>query len=66
MLLKINQILKYILIGIITALSIKYVPTTTLLQCDIFIVAFIVSICYALMDHTLPSISLKCVKSEDN
>ena len=47
--------LKYILIGIITFLSIRYVPTTTLLQEDILIISFIVSIAYALIDTILPS-----------
>ena len=53
---KINYIIKYILIGLITALSIKYIPTTTLLQKDIVIISIIVSISYAIIDSILPSI----------
>jgi hypothetical protein len=47
--------LKYILIGLITFLSIRYIPTTTLLQEDILIISFIVSIAYAIIDMILPS-----------
>lgn len=52
-----NHILKYILIGLITIVAIKYLPTTTLLQNDILMIGFIVSICYALLDVILPSCS---------
>ena len=50
-------ILKYILIGIITFVAIRYIPTTTLLQEDILIISFIVSIAYAIIDTIMPSIS---------
>ena len=50
-----NHILKYILIGLITMLAIKYIPTTTLLQTDILMISFIVAISYALLDIILPS-----------
>ena len=50
-------VIKYILIGLITILAIKYVPTTTLLQMDILMMSFIVSISYALLDYTMPSYS---------
>ena len=49
-------ILKYILIGIVTFVAIRYIPTTTLLQEDILIISFIVSIAYALIDTIMPSI----------
>ena len=52
-------ILKYILIGLITMLAIKYIPTTTLLQMDILMISFVVAISYALLDITLPSYSPK-------
>ena len=55
MLCKLNQILKYILIGIVTSLAIKYIPATTLLNDEILMISFIVSICYAIMDTVLPS-----------
>ena len=54
----INHIIKYLLIGIISGLSIKYVPTTTLLQKDIIIIAIIISISYAIIDIMLPSINI--------
>jgi len=50
-------ILKYILIGIITYVAIRYIPTTTLLQEDILIISFIVSIAYAIIDTIMPSIT---------
>ena len=50
-------VLKYILIGLITMLAIKYIPTTTLLQVEILMISFIVSISYALLDVILPSYS---------
>jgi hypothetical protein len=50
-----NRILKYILIGLITMIAIKYMPTTTLLNNDILIIGFIVSIAYAILDTILPS-----------
>jgi hypothetical protein len=50
-----NHILKYILIGLITMLSIRYIPTTTLLQNDILMISFVVSISYAIIDTILPS-----------
>jgi len=49
-------ILKYILIGVVTFIAIRYIPTTTLLQEDILIISFIVSIAYALIDTVMPSV----------
>ena len=53
-----NHIIKYILIGIITAISIKYIPVITLLKNDIIIISIIVSISYALIDIMLPSVKM--------
>ncbi len=50
-----RSILKYILIGLITVVAIKYIPTTTLLRNDILMIGFIVSIAYAILDTLLPS-----------
>ena len=52
----IKHLIKYILIGLITMLSITYIPTTTLYNDDILIISFIVSITYAIIDTILPSI----------
>ena len=54
--LKLNHIIKYLLIGLITAISIKYIPTTTLMQEDIIAISIIVSIAYAIIDVILPSV----------
>ena len=56
-------ILKYILIGIITFIAIRYIPTTTLLQDDILIISFIVSIGYAIIDYIGPSVSYNAVQN---
>ena len=50
-----NHIIKYILIGLITMVAIKYIPTTTLLNNDILMISFVVSISYAIIDIILPS-----------
>jgi|SaaInlV_165m_DNA_1040744.scaffolds.fasta_scaffold34844_2 hypothetical protein len=52
----INKILKYILIGIITGLSLRYIPENPIPQQDILMVSFIISIGYAILDRILPSI----------
>jgi len=52
---KLNQIIKYILIGLITAICIKYIPNTTLLQQEIITISIVVSIAYAIIDIILPS-----------
>lgn len=54
-----NRIIKYILIGLLTILSIRYIPSHALLDEEILIVAFIVSIGYALLDKLIPSYTLK-------
>jgi hypothetical protein len=54
-----NHIIKYILIGLITMVAIKYIPTTTLLNNDILMISFVVSISYAIIDIILPSCDTK-------
>jgi len=61
---KINHIIKYILIGLITVLAIKYIPKTTLLQDEIITIGIVVSIAYAIIDTILPSVYIK--KTEEN
>jgi hypothetical protein len=65
MLCKLNQILKYILIGIVTSIAIKYIPTTTLLDSDNLMISFIVAISYAIMDYILPSMKTYRMPSKD-
>jgi hypothetical protein len=54
-----NRSIKYLLIGIITFLSIRYIPTNALLDKEIIIIAIVVSIAYALIDKLLPSYILR-------
>lgn len=53
----INRTLKYILIGLIAAMSCKYIPDNAMNNKSIMMICFIISICYALIDRTLPSIN---------
>jgi hypothetical protein len=50
-----NRILKYILIGLLTILLIRYIPDHALDDNEIIAVAMCVSIGYAVMDKMLPS-----------
>jgi hypothetical protein len=50
-----NRIIKYILIGLITMVAIRYIPQHKLYDDDIIIIAIIVSIGYAIIDKILPS-----------
>ena len=50
-----NRVLKYILIGLLTFLLIRYVPEHALDDYEIVAVAMCVSIGYAIMDKMLPS-----------
>lgn len=52
----INKILKYILIGLLTGLSLRYVPTNPIPQNEVLMICFIISIGYAILDRILPSI----------
>ena len=62
---KINHIIKYILIGLITVLAIKYIPKTTLLQDEIITIGVVVSIAYAIIDTILPSVYIKKTEEKD-
>ncbi len=53
-----NRSIKYVLIGIITFLSIRYIPTNALLDKEIIVIAIVVSIAYAIIDKLLPSYKL--------
>jgi hypothetical protein len=50
-----NRILKYLLIGIISFIAIRYIPSHSLLDLDIVVVAIIISIGYAILDKLMPS-----------
>ena len=51
-----NIALKYILLGLITGLLIRYLPELIIQDKYILIISFLVSISYALLDRFLPSV----------
>ncbi len=53
-----NRIIKYILIGLISIISIRYIPHHKLNDDDIIMIAIIISIGYAVIDKLLPSYTL--------
>ncbi len=53
-----NRIIKYILIGLISIIAIRYVPQHKLNDDDIIIIAIIISIGYAIIDKLMPSYTL--------
>ncbi len=56
---KSGYIIKYILIGLITFLCIRYIPSSAMNDCEILMVAMCVSIGYAIIDKLLPSYIIK-------
>ena len=52
-------IIKYILIGLITFLCIRYIPSSAINDIEILMVAMCVSIMYAIIDKLLPSYNIK-------
>ena len=53
------KIMKYIIIGLIINISLKYIPDTNINTNDIIIISCISSITYAIMDMISPSITIK-------
>jgi hypothetical protein len=53
-----NRSIKYLLIGIVTFLAIRYIPTHALLDKEIIVISIVVSIAYAIIDKLLPSYKL--------
>ena len=54
-----NRIIKYILMGLLTIIAIRYVPKHRLNDDDIIIIGILVSIGYAILDKLLPSYYLE-------
>ena len=50
-----NKIIKYFLIGLISFIAIRYVPSNALHDVEILVISMIISIGYALIDKLLPS-----------
>lgn len=51
-----NKIIKYILMSLITFISILFIPSTPIDTFEGLMITFIVSIFYAILDRILPSI----------
>ena len=56
---KFEYIIKYILIGLITFLAIRYIPSNAIDDYENIMVAMCVSIMYAIIDKLLPSYKSK-------
>jgi hypothetical protein len=54
-----ERIIKYLLFGLIIGMAVRYLPEKTLNNKEIFIIATIGSITFALIDMISPSIKLK-------
>jgi hypothetical protein len=52
----IKNFLKYIIIGIIVAISCRYIPTINIQNIEILIISFISSITFSLLDMISPNI----------
>jgi hypothetical protein len=50
-----NRIIKYLLIGLLSFIAIRYVPSNALADKDIIIVSMIISMGYATIDKLLPT-----------
>ena len=53
-----KKIIKYLLFGLIVGLSVRYIPTHTINQKEIIMIAAIASISFAILDMISPSIKV--------
>ena len=62
---KYKRIIKYILMGLVILVSIRYVPTQLLDTSELLMISFISSISFAILDMVSPSIliSQKTIKN---
>lgn len=62
---KCKRIIKYILMGLVILVSIRYVPTQLLDTSELLMISFISSISFAILDMVSPSIliSQKTIKN---
>jgi len=54
-----NKLLKYLIMSLISFMSILFVPSTTIKTSEGLMITFIISIFYAILDRVLPSITYK-------
>tara|TARA_Y100000590_G_scaffold469872_1_gene660273 strand:- start:329 stop:511 length:183 start_codon:yes stop_codon:yes gene_type:complete len=53
---KTNRAIKYVLMALITAILVRYIPTIMVSDKNIIIISCLVSISYAILDRISPSI----------
>tara|TARA_Y100000589_G_C26893827_1_gene523276 strand:- start:347 stop:529 length:183 start_codon:yes stop_codon:yes gene_type:complete len=53
---KTNRAIKYVLMALITAILVRYIPTIMVSDKNIIIISTLVSISYAMLDRISPSI----------
>ena len=53
---KTNRAIKYVLMALITAILVRYIPTIMVSDKNIIIISSLVSISYAILDRISPSI----------
>lgn len=55
-----NRFLKYILIGVIAGIIIKYAPSNIVIEdIELYIIVMLISISYAFIDRVFPSVADK-------
>ena len=57
-----NKLLKYILISLVTYLSLSFIPSKEIKNKESLMITFIVAISYAILDRILPSIQFNSDK----
>lgn len=61
-----NKLLKYILISLVTYLSLSFVPSKEIKTKESLMITFIVAISYAILDRILPSIQFNSDKDSED
>jgi hypothetical protein len=54
----INKLLKYLIMGLISCLTLYFIPEITIVPDEILMISFVISISYAILDRIMPSIQL--------
>lgn len=62
----INKLLKYILMSLVTYLSLYFIPSQELKSKESLMITFIVGITFAILDRVLPSIKFTYDDSKTN
>ena len=63
---KCKRITKYILMGLVTTCSLRYIPNTLLTTRELIMISFISSISFAILDMTSPSMVIDSSSKPDS